>query len=73
MSDLQQIRINYPEIVRLSNSELSHRTRLALDEFIQAVKQGDQVNEKAKVYQAYQDERLKRLNYIKLKYGKRAS
>ncbi len=72
MSDLQMT-INYPEIVRLSNSELSQRTRLALDEFIQAVKQGDEVNEKARIYQAYQDERLKRLNFIKLKYGKRAS
>jgi hypothetical protein len=69
MADLQSVP-NYHEIVRLSNSELSQRTKTALDEYIQAIKQGVDVSEKARLYEAYQDERLKRLNYIKMKYGR---
>ena len=69
MSNLKTVP-NYHEIVRLSNSELSQRTKDALDAFIQAVKQGDHVAEKAQMYEAYQDERLKRLNSIKMKYGR---
>ena len=69
MADLQKVP-NYHEIVRLSNSELSQRTKTALDEYIEAIKQGSNVAEKARMYEAYQDERLKRLNYIKMKYGR---
>jgi hypothetical protein len=69
VADLQNVP-NYHEIVRLSNSELSQRARTALDEYIQAIKQGNNVAEKARLYEAYQDERLKRLNYIKMKYGR---
>ena len=72
MSDIQ-IAPNYREIVKLPNSELSQRTKVALEDFIQAVKKGEDVTEKAQLYQAYQDERLKRLNFIKTKYGQRAS
>ena len=72
MSDLQFVP-NYHEIVRLSNMELGQRTKAALDEYIQAIKQGANVTDKARLYEAYQDERLKRLNFIKTKYGKRAS
>lgn len=72
MSDLQSVP-NYHEIVKLSNSELSQRTNQALDEYIQAIKNAEQVAEKARLYEAHQDERLKRLNFIKNKYGKRAS
>ena len=68
MSNLQIVP-NFHEIVRLSNNELIQHTKDALDEFIQAVKQGDHVDEKAQMYEAYQDERLKRLNFIKMKYG----
>jgi hypothetical protein len=69
VTDFQSVP-NYHEIVRLSNSELSQRTKTALDEYIQAIKQGLNVAEKARLYEAYQDERLKRLNYIKMKYGR---
>ncbi len=72
MSDLQSVP-NYHEIVNLSNSELGQRTKQALDEYIQAIKHAENVAEKARLYEAYQDERLKRLNFIKDKYGKRAS
>lgn len=72
MSDIQ-IAPNYREIVKLPNSELSQRAKAALEDFIQAVKKGENVTEKALLYQAYQDERLKRLNFIKTKYGQRAS
>jgi len=69
MADLQSVP-NYHEIIRLSNSELSQRTKVALDEYINAIKEGTNVSEKARLYEAYQDERLKRLNYIKTKYGR---
>jgi hypothetical protein len=72
MSDTQTSP-NYYEIVKLPNSELSQRAKVALEDFIQAVKKGEDVTEKAQLYQAYQDERLKRLNFIKTKYGQRAS
>ena len=72
MSDLE-LGPNYREIVKLSNNELAKRTKQALDEYIQAIKHADNVAEKARLYEAHQDERLKRLNFIKDKYGKRAS
>jgi hypothetical protein len=57
---------NYREITRLSNSELARRTQAALDTFIQAVKQGGNVAEKAQIYNALQDERLRRIKPINL-------
>jgi hypothetical protein len=68
-----QVLPNYREITKLSNSELAKNTKMALEEFILAIKQGENVTEKAQIYDAHQDERLKRLNFIKMKYGKRAS
>ena len=61
------------EITKLSNSELARNTKTALEDFIQAIKQGENVAEKAQIYDAHQDERLKRLDFIKMKYGKKAS
>ena len=51
---------NYDEIVKLSNTALATRTKAALDAFMRAVTQGGNVAEKAQLYNAYQDERLKR-------------
>jgi hypothetical protein len=56
----------YREITRLSNSDLAKRTQAALDAFIQAIKQGGNVAEQAQTYNAYQDERLRRLKPINL-------
>jgi len=64
---------NYREISKLSHRELAERTTAALETFIQTVRQGGNVAEKAQIYNAYQDERLKRLNFIKTTYGRRAS
>jgi len=72
MSDTHT-RPNYREITKLSNRELADRTTAALEAFIQTVRQGGNVAEKAQIYNAYQDERLKRLNFIKTTYGRRAS
>jgi hypothetical protein len=58
--------VDYREITRLSNSELAKRTQDALDTFIQAVKQGGDVAEKARIYNAYQDERLRRITPLNL-------
>ena len=57
---------DYREITRLSNSELAKRTQVALDSFIQAIKQGGNVAEKARIYNAYQDERLRRITPLSL-------
>ncbi len=55
---------NYHEITTLSNSELAKRTKMASDAFVQAVREGGNVAEKAQIYNAYQDERLKRIKPI---------
>jgi hypothetical protein len=60
MSNLQN-RPDYSEIATLSNSELAKRTNMASDAFVQAVRHGGNVAEKAQIYNAYQDERLKRI------------
>jgi hypothetical protein len=57
---------DYHEITELSNSELANRTQAALDTFIEAIKEGRNVAEKAQLYNAYQDERLRRLTAKKL-------
>jgi hypothetical protein len=57
---------NYHEITQLSNRELAKRTKAALDTFIQVVEQGGDVAEKEQLYNAYQDEHLKRLNIQKI-------
>lgn len=57
---------DYHEITRLSNSELAKRTQDALDIFIQAIKDGGDVAEKARIYNAYQDERLRRITPLNL-------
>jgi len=64
---------NHRELTKLSNSELARRTQAALDTFIQAIKQGDDVAENAQIYNAYQDERMKRLDFKKMMHRKRAS
>ena len=53
----------YGEIIKLSNSELVKRAMAALDTFMEAIKLGGNVAEKAQLYNAYQDERLNRLNF----------
>lgn len=58
---------NYQEIVRLPNFELGQRIKLALDDYIAAIRLGKNVQEKAQIYQAYEDERLKRLSEIRQK------
>jgi len=58
---------NYDEIIKLSNTALTTRTKAALDAFMQAVTHGGNVAEKARLYNAYQDERLNRLNINDLK------
>ena len=58
--------LNDHQITQLPNSELAKRTQSALDTFIQAVKQGGNVAEKAQIYNAYQDERLRRIKPINL-------
>jgi hypothetical protein len=59
--------LDYREITRLSNSELARCTQDALDSFIQeAIKQGGDVAEKARIYNAYQDERLRRITPLNL-------
>ena len=58
---------NYDEIIKLSNNALATRTKAALDAFMQAVTQGGNVVEKAQLYNAYQDERLNRLNVKNIK------
>ena len=68
MSDTRTLP-NYSEIIKLSNSELARRTMLALDEFIQTIKRGGNRVEKGHIYNAHQDERLKRLTFIKTHYG----
>ena len=63
--------LNHREIVSLPNVELSKRCKTALDEFIQAVRQGNEkvIMEKTRIYQAYEDERLKRLDITRNKYS----
>ena len=63
MSDITP---DYREITRLSNSELSQRAQDALDSFVQAIKQGGDVAERARIYNAYQDERLRRITPLSL-------
>lgn len=58
---------NYDEIVKLSNTALTTRTKAALDAFMQAVTHGGNVADKAQLYNAYQDERLNRLNVKDIK------
>ena len=58
---------NYDEIIKLSNTALTKHTKAALDAFMQAVTQGGNVAEKAQLYNAYQDERLNRLNLKDIK------
>ncbi|MBI1277792.1 MAG: hypothetical protein GC179_06655 [Anaerolineaceae bacterium] len=62
-------RINIQEIRELPNVELSKRTKAALDEFVQALKTGEQISEKGRVYQAYENERIKRLDNTRSKYS----
>ena len=57
---------NYHEITQLPNSELIKRAKKALDAFMKAVKDGGNVAEKAQIYNAYQDERLKRVSPVKM-------
>ena len=57
---------NFHEIIHLSNVELAKRTKTALDKFMQSIKEGGNVAEKVQLYNAYQDERLNRLNVKKI-------
>lgn len=62
---------NYREIIQLSNSELVKRGNAALNAFMQAVRQGGNIAEKAQVYNAYQDERLKRFTFKNVRFENR--
>ncbi len=53
---------NLQKIIDLPQSELNKRTKAALDEFVQALKTGEAITKKGRIYQAYEDERMKRLN-----------
>ena len=68
---------NYGEITQLSNTELVKRAKAALDTFMKTIKQGGNVAEKARLYNAYQDEWLKRFTFKNVKFdskgGKRSS
>ena len=59
---------NTQELVEMSASELSKRTKAALDEFVEALKTGDQISQKGRIYQAYEDERMKRQKKAHEKY-----
>ena len=73
MSDTRTLP-NYSEIIKMSNSELARRTKAALDTFMQTIKQGGNVAEKAQLYNAYQDERLKRIKPLNImNYRKHAN
>ena len=61
--------INVQEIVELPSPELSKRTKAALDEFVQALKTGEHISEKGRIYQAYERERIKRLDDARGKYS----
>ena len=60
--------INTQELVEMSASELSKRTKAALDEFVEALKTGEQLSQKGRIYKAYEDERLKRQKKAHEKY-----
>ena len=62
---------NHRAVAKLSNSALAESTTAALEAFIQAVKQGEDVVEKAQIYDAYQNERLRRLDFKKMMHRKR--
>lgn len=61
--------INFQEITELPTVELSKRTKAALDAFVQALKSGEHISEKGRIYQAYENERIKRLDSARSKYS----
>ncbi len=65
----KRMTINVQEIVELPSNELSKRTKAALDEFVQALKTGEHISEKGRIYQAYERERTKRLDDVHGKYS----
>ena len=64
----KRISTTIQEITGLPNNELSKRTKAALDEFVQALKTGEHISEKGRIYQAYERERIKRLDDARGKY-----
>lgn len=60
-----QLLPNYQEIMHLPSVELGQRIESALDDYISAIRLGKNVTEKTKLYQAYEDERLKRLSEVR--------
>ena len=67
MMSNSQLSPNYQEIIHLPSIELGQRIKSALDDYISAIRLGKDVAEKAQIYQAYEDERLKRLSEIRQK------
>ncbi len=59
---------NFQEIVDLPQTELNTRTKVALDEFMLALRTNDQIVQKGRIYQAYEDERMKRLDHSRGKF-----
>lgn len=64
---------DYHEITQLSNSELAKRAKAAMEAFIRTIKQGGNVTEKAQLYNAYEDERLKRIRPVVSTRDKRST
>ncbi len=65
----KRVTINVQEILDLPNNELSKRTKAALDAFVQALKTGEHISKKGRLYQAYESERIKRLDNARGKYS----
>ena len=59
---------NFQEIGDLPQTELNNRTKAALDEFMQALRTNDHIVQKGRIYQAYEDERMKRLGHARGKF-----
>ncbi len=57
------------ELAELSHAELNARIQLAFDQWMQAVRQGQNAAEKKAIHAAYDNEQLNRLNRVK-KYNK---
>ena len=57
------------ELAELSHAELNERIQTAFDQWIQAMRRGENAAEKKAIHHAYDNEQLNRLNRVK-KYNK---
>jgi hypothetical protein len=53
------------ELAELSHAELNERIQLAFDQWVEAIRRGENVAEKKAIHQAYDNEQLSRLHRIK--------